>query len=105
MALVEIPVPSNSESFRQRTVLDGTTYELIFSWSIRAQQFTLSINDAQGTRLISIPVVGGVDLLTRFRRTDLPQGNLIVFDTTDAQREPTLEGFGAEFRVWYQEAA
>jgi hypothetical protein len=105
MALLEIPVPSNNEAFRLRADLEGATYEMEFVWSTRALQFTLTIRDATGTDLLTVPVVGNYDLLKRFQNELLPPGNLVCFDISNAQREPTLTGFGNEFKVWYQESA
>ena len=104
MPWFEIPVPSNERAFRLRADLEGETYELEFSWNSRTSQYTLIVRDSVGTDLISTAVVGNSDLLTRFKNELLPPGNLVVFDSTGQQREPTLADFGKEFLVYYQEA-
>ena len=83
-------------AFSESITLDLKEYGFSFSWNTRGGFWSMSISDANG-----IPLVSGVRLVTMFPLlsqhpgTDMPSGDLFVYDSNPATRtqEPGRKDF------------
>jgi len=102
MPLFTLPITPDLEAWSQSTELDGRVFRLDFDWSRREQAWYLDIFGSDGTPLaIGLKLCENVNVLRREVSTLLPPGPLVVLDTTGAHEEPTLEGLGGRWVVFY----
>ena len=97
--LIEIPVtPTPAATFE--IDLDGAPYRWRVRWNERDLAWYADIlgldNDVD---LKGLKLVPGVDLLGPAAFGEL--GQLIIFDNEEILSEPTFEGFGDRFRLYY----
>lgn len=87
--MIEIPIPAGPHS-ELSISLDGVTYTFAFRWSSRTQSWTFDIGAADGTLIAGgMALVAGYPLLERFgRRSDLPSGALLLFDSEMQSADP-----------------
>jgi|ADGO01.1.fsa_nt_gi hypothetical protein len=106
MALQIIRTDPELSSYTQRTVLDGREYILGFQWNQRAEKWSLSIYDQDGS-----PIALGLKLVANFpvtrRITDSrgPFGTIFPLDTSGEGRDPGLRDLGRRVLLVYLEAS
>lgn len=125
--LLQLPAPQTPPlpALDVSPVLDGVTYTLHFQWNTRDSGWRLRVLDEPGqtvllgdTRLVAdwplypsrlpaiLPAAGGTSLVIQqgvaaalgMRQ---PPGILLVLDTSGAGEDPTLEGLGDRWQLWY----
>lgn len=104
-ALLEIPLPNNESRFKIRTILDDI--ELIFKidWNERAQRFQMSIYDASENALAEGLCMNiNTEILERFTIDGLPNGELMLYDTSKTNTEAGLNDLGDRCKLIYQTA-
>lgn len=91
------------EAFQYETELDGTTYQLTFSWNARAGQWYLDVRDASGGDLVlGLPLVVDFPLLQTYRSVEgLPPGELLVVDLEGRGGQPGLGEWNSRYQVLY----
>jgi len=96
----EIPLSPSPQ--RMSISLDGTTYQLVFTWCSPSASWTLDILAADNTPLIlGIPLVTGADLLAQYEYIGI-RGKLIVQTDHDTQATPTFDNLGLAGRLYYE---
>jgi len=66
-----------------QVVLDGVLYFLLMHWNSEAQFWTMGIEDYNRQTIIaSIKLVPNYPLLERYRRNELPAGELVVISNS-----------------------
>lgn len=101
--IFEIPVSKENAAFSIRTELDGVVFILRFAWNDRRERWVLSVFDANQS-----PIVVGVvmninsDLLGRFKDQELPEGMLMLYDTSEKDIECGRDDFGNRAKLLYQ---
>ena len=104
MAIWQIPT-SPHPTRTQTSDLDGTTYSFRFRWSQRGECWHMDMWTLDGVPVVlSARLVTGWPLLRRVRNNVRPPGELFVADLTGPGEEPTLEGFGTRFVLFYADA-
>ena len=83
--------------------LTGILVGIEVRWVDRAQLWTLSMSDSNGALLVGPKaLVGGADLLKQRRYDEaIPQGALVVVDTTKQDSDPTFASLGRSHWVIY----
>jgi hypothetical protein len=93
--------------YRERVVLDGREYVLVFRWSQREERFYLDLLDTNDALLVgSIKVVANWPLLRDSRGSGiaLPAGELVALDTRSAPEDPRLDELGGTIQLTYVSA-
>lgn len=107
MALVEIPVFPEQGAFEAKVQLDGYPFTFRGHWNGRMGRWVLDIMDEEGVEVVSaVPVVTDWMLTDPFkgRVSGFWYGDLIAVDTTKQGKQATLENFGKDVKLFYQEA-
>ena len=106
MAVTIIPTSTELANYTQKTVLDGTSYQLEFIYNEREDAWYVSILSDEGTDLINgIKIVADWPLLRRHQAEDTPPGELIAQDTTGAGLDPGFADLGAGVILLYIDKA
>ena len=89
--------------------LDGRVYTISAAWNTRMETWALTLDTADGVRLLDgVRVVLNKALLPRWRTEKMPPGEFFVVCPTDRCRhDPGRESIGAEdapMRLVYREA-
>lgn len=111
MATFEMPLIPELFDYEVRTELDGVAYLFRFRWNWRADggvgAWFMDVSDADGALLVAgRKCVVDEPLLHQFRtREDVPQGELMPFDTTRRQIDPAAVDFGLRVLLFYLDAA
>ena len=108
MATLQIPVNGNLASQVMTIALDGVRYKLKFYFSFRQDIWFLDLQtDNQTDLLLGIKIVPEWGLISRFKITGLPPGDIIAIDSSELQLPPGRDDFGLGRRVglFYQEAS
>lgn len=101
-----IPLRSGPAAFRQRTSLDGVTYELTFRWNERESAWYLAIADSAGETIRScISLVLRWPLLRQVVGSSRPPGELYAIDLDATGAEAGLTDLGGRVRLYYLTAA
>ena len=104
MALLECPTRKDLPVYHYSISLDGVTYILYFKWNDRMSKWTLTLQDAGGTDLVTnIPLVANWPLFDRFKVTGLPPGSLFAYDSTLKNIDPGRYDLGDRVRLFYLE--
>lgn len=99
---VTIPLPQDSDHFSFVVELDGTSYGFEWVWNYRDSHWYFSVNDANGSALVAYrKAVTTFPLLDRFTARAVPQGTLLLHDTSGAYAEPGLTDLGARVQLLY----
>lgn len=109
MALLEIPTRVDLPAYSQIVTLEGTAYQLDFTFNQRMAlgvgKWMLQISDSQGNPIIDeVPVVATWPLFKRFRDARLPKGTIYAFDTSGQNLDPGRFDFGDRVRLLYLES-
>lgn len=104
MALWRIPTQPYP-STTQQSDLDGVSYNFRFRWSERGSCWHLDLRTLEDEPVVlSARLVTAFPLLRRVVNERRPPGELVVFDLTGRDEEPTLEEFGSRFVLFYVDA-
>lgn len=94
-----LPTRTDAPFYDFEIDLDLRTFAFEFRWNERAGSWFMQIRDLAGNILLAgRRVVLDLPLLARFRDPRLPDGELLVIDTTGQQREPGLDELGPDAR-------
>ena len=106
MALIECPTRKDLPAYKYVTTLDGTSYQLDFTFNDRMSKWFLSISDSQGNVIVDpVPIVATWPLFDRFKDARLPPGTLFAFDSSGQNMDPGRFDLGDRVRLLYQEAS
>jgi len=106
MAILIVPTSTEIAHYTQRTVLDGTSFQLEFIFNEREGSWYLSILSEEGDDLImGIKIVADWPLLRRQQREDTPPGELIALDTTGEGLDPGFADLGGRVILLYGDEA
>jgi hypothetical protein len=109
MTISIIPTSTKDSNYRQRTVLDGVEYELLFRWNQRESKWYMEIYDTEGTlvsaarkvtvdNLQSLPAAGYKVTASGNVRN---YGILLPLDMTGLGNEPGLRDLGDRVLYFY----
>lgn len=102
MTLYTLPVTPDTDVWTQTTDLGGQQFRMRFSWSTREQAWYLDLMTAAGEPLLAgLKLCERVNVLRRFKSANLPPGPLVLIDTSGAGEEPTFDGLGTRWRLFY----
>lgn len=105
MALWSIPINFQAPDFTFQIDLDGLIYGFHFMYNERVDGWTMEIQQADGTPIVSgLQVVTGWKPLARFVDPRLPPGELFTMDITGQSNEPDDVNFGDTILLCYNEA-
>jgi hypothetical protein len=100
--IVEIPTRSDLDRYSLTVDLEGTEYRLLFAYNSRDGHWYLSVELADGTRLVSgTAIVADAPILPRWTwNASLPaDGYLMAVDATGEGEEPTKYDLGDRIKL------
>ena len=101
--MIEIPLSPVSSYFSQPTTLDNKEYELVFQWNFRANRWFFTISSAGTPVIQGLPLVVNYPILKRYQKIlkGLPDGALLLHDTSGKNEEPTRGNLGQTVKLFY----
>lgn len=109
MADLVLLAPRNDSrpALRWRSLLEGAWYSFRLAFNVRAQRWTLDLENDDGTAIVQgLRVVEGVDLLAPHRwRPGVPPGQLYALDVRGSHTEPGRLDFSARIELRYRPEA
>lgn len=106
MAIVQIPVRSDTTNYDMRVDLDGVTYVLAFRYNSRDGFWYLSVLDSDEDPIRSgIRLVLGTSYLRLVVSSIRPAGDLVAVDDTGTGTEAGASDFGTRVALLYAERA
>lgn len=102
MAVLEIPVQSEIDRYSLSVSIEDTEYRMRFSFNTRDEHWYLSVEQLDGTPLVSgTAIVANTPLLARWAwKPELPQnGYLMAVDSSGEAAEPAKEDFGDRVKL------
>jgi hypothetical protein len=104
--LYECPTRVDLPAYTYSIQLDGSLFNLSFTYNDRMDRWMISIADTSGNILIGeVPVIVNYPLFDRYKVAGLPLGTLFAFDTANTNTDPTRYDLGDRVRLYYQSAA
>ena len=101
--ILRIPVTPDEPAFKIRTTLEGRDFVLAFNFNGRMNRWTIGFYDANETPIaIGIPMNIDSSLLRLYVQSELPPGELILFDTSERHIECGRDELGKRCEVLYQ---
>lgn len=101
---VQLPMLSAAPVDEFTCVLDGTLYGFRVVWNGRAERWTLTLQDASGSDILtSSPILGDAPILED-ARDNAPPGRFLVVDTEGVGTPPGRDELGARVVVLYYTA-
>lgn len=103
--IFQIPVRNDLPAYDFDIELEGTTYNLQFTFNSRMNSWFMSISDVNGN-----PILQGVRLFTawvplhQYANELLPPGQFVIIDTAGEDKDPDLDNFGDRVQMFYQES-
>ena len=105
MAWLEIPTRADIPAYQFSIQLESKTYVLGFTYNDLMQRWFLRIADSYNNTLVSqIPIAVNWPLLTRFKKSGLPPGKFLAYDTSGKGQEATKFDLGDRVRLYYRES-
>ena len=92
------------EAYDQRTQLEGVEYLFQFRYNLRRELWTFSIQDIDGTDILTGQTVH-VGIPLNRRAVGGPPGLFIAISETDDLESPTFHELGARVKLCYLTAA
>lgn len=90
----------------QQSDLDGVTYTMRFRWAERSATWHMDLRTLDDDPvLLSAALVPAWPLLHRVYGPLRPPGELVLLDLAGPAENPTLEGFGERWVLYYLPAA
>lgn len=101
MAILEIPtLTDGTQSYLQRTELDGEDYLMSFLYNLRRDRWTMSLQSLDGTFVLTGQTIHLQIPLNR-RAVGGPPGVLIALPETGVTEPPGLHDLGANVKLYY----
>ena len=106
MTVYECPTFVDLPAYTYSIQLDGTTYQLTYTYNDRMSRWMISIADNAGNVLVGeVPVIVNYPLFDRYKVAGLPLGTLFAYDTLNTNADPTRYELGDRVRIYYQSAS
>ena len=99
----ELYTRTDIDSYEYRTTLDGVDFILGLAWSIRGDQWILTLKDTDGNFLESTPLLLYRPLFSRYQRDDLPAGEITLVDSEGKNTPCGREDLGSRCKLVYLE--
>jgi hypothetical protein len=97
--MVEIPIRTNNNQAMSVT-LDNRVYEFDFIWNARTQLMNMNLYYQDEPVLLGVAMVIDWPLIGQYRKTEGPQGELLLINIEDLQ-QPSLNDFSDKARLIY----
>ena len=105
MAFVKIPIRTDLPAYDFSITLEGIIYFLAFEWNERGQYWSMDILDQDQNHLVAgVRMTVNVDLLGRFKNTQLPAGVFLLLDSSGKNLDPSASNFGTVVELFYAES-
>jgi len=106
MATIILPVRSDFSAYQFQVDLEGAIYTLDFGFNTRSNRWYMSIYDSTGETLLvgDIPILINIPLADQYIDKRLPLGRFIAIDETGNNGNPTINNFGTDIKLLYQES-
>ena len=106
MATLVLPVRSDFPAYQFQVDLEGQIYTLDFGFNTRGGLWYMSIFSSDGETLLigDIPILINIPLADQYIDKRLPLGRFIAIDETGNNQNPTIDNFGTDIKLLYQEA-
>lgn len=107
MALLQIPVSTDSDYYDEKVALDGVMYVLAFHWNERMELWVMDIKDTNGGELLmGLPLLADGPVNGSFIGTvpGAPLGAFYIVDEAGLGRVPDHDNFGNGVTLVYSEA-
>jgi hypothetical protein len=104
VALLVLPITSDSHDQTFTTELEGKVYTFRFKYNARAERWTMDIGDENGNVIVGgVAIVADFPLIQRFGRSALPPGELVALNLFRTGIEPSEFSFDGNFNLMYEE--
>lgn len=106
MPYFEIPLRSDVYSYTQKVTISNVVYTLRLKYNLRMDRWVLDLATDDGTDiLIGLPLLPGPPITYRFidRKANVPEGQFLIVDETEADRTPTKDTLGEDIKLIYVE--
>ena len=106
MATLVLPIRSDYKAYDFQVDLEGIIYTLDFGFNTRSSRWYMSIYDQAKENLLigDIPVLINIPLHDQYIDENLPPGRFIALDETGNNKEATVDNFGTDIKLFYQES-
>lgn len=102
MSTQKIPLLTGAADQSLSIELDGNPYRLRLVWNVRAESFALDIATADGAPILTgVKAVANYGLISRYKSTLLPRGELYLVQDSGAPTRPTPELIGVSFNLYF----
>jgi len=104
----KIPADSSTglSRFKFTTTLDGVDFILRFRWNTRIELWVMDIFDADENEInMSIPLMVNTNVIKKYKSNSMPQGTMILFDTSGTDEECGFDELGDRCVLLYEKAA
>ena len=106
MAILQLPVTSDSANYEFKTTLDDVVYSFSFRFNTRMGRWIMDVKTEDGINLVlGLPLLIGVKLLNQFADIRLPQGDLFMINLEDEFVDCGRNDLGENCLLLYNEAA
>lgn len=107
MATLVIPIRSDLQAYKFSIDLEGEIYVLDFGFNTRSGRWYMSIYDSTGETLLvgDIPILINIPLHDQYVDERLPPGRFIALNEADNLSEATVDNFGIDVKLFYEESA
>lgn len=107
MATYILPADGTLANHSFRASLDGVVFELHLRWNQRSLTWQMTLLDASGNVVLgSRRLLPGWSLIGRLRGlSGMPAGDLVPFDTTGGDVQPSQGDLGTRVQLCYVEKA
>lgn len=101
MAILEIPtLTDGTQSYLQRTELDGDDYLMSFLYNLRRNRWTMSLQSLDGTYVLTGQTIH-LNIPLNRRAVGGPPGVLIALPEAGVTEPPGLHDLGAGVKLYY----
>lgn len=107
MATLVIPVRSDFAAYDFQIDLEGIVYTLDFGFNQRSERWYMSIYDQAKENLLigDIPILINIPLHDQYIDERLPPGRFIAINETGKNEQATIDNFGSDIKLLYEESA
>lgn len=103
---INLPVNGDVPFFSFQATLEAVTYTVQLRWNVRAQAwFATVLNEPGDTVLIGDTRLVANWPMNFYFTGRTPPGCLVVIDTSGAGEDPSLDGLGDRWQIWYVSSA
>lgn len=105
MAIIQLPVRNDVDSFKYRIDLEGVTYSIQISWNTRDERWMIYLRDADENNIISTALVIEYDLFSRYQLSNAPPGRMFLIDPNGSREICGRFDLGERCVLLYEEAS